>query len=210
MGIGEKKVKSKLGVFGGTFDPVHIGHLIAAEETRMQLQLDEVMFLPAGEPWLKSHRDITPAEQRLAMVKLAVQSNPSFRASDLEIRRPGPTYTVDTLEDLTERLGDESELYLTIGMDALKELSEWKRPSRLFELSKIIAVSRPGYEDYELDSLENICRGASARVTRIQAPQVGIVGSEIRLRVSRGQSIKYHVPDSVEQYIYQNKLYSAG
>ncbi len=200
----------KVGIFGGTFDPIHLGHLIAAEEARTVLDLDTVIFIPAGNPWFKVDWHITPARHRVAMVDLAIESNHRFQASDIEIRRDGPTYTVHTLEELRKRLGDDAELYLILGADALRELDRWHEPARLFELATIVGMSRPGSEGFDLNELDAIIPGASERVLWVEGPQIGISGTDIRRRVAEGRSIKYRVPEAVEAYIYQNGLYGAS
>lgn len=201
----------KIGVFGGTFDPVHIGHLVAAEEVRVRLDLDEVLFIPAGEPWLKADCDVTAAHHRLRMVELAVESNAWFRVSDMEVKRPGPTYTVDTLEELRGRGGSDSDkdkkFYLPLGLDSLSELGRWHMPERIFELCTIIGLSRPGAEDFDAGRLDAVRPGASKKVRILDIPRIGVEGSVLRRRVSEGLSIKYQVPDPVEAYIYEHGLY---
>jgi len=198
----------KLGVFGGTFEPIHVGHLIVAEEARMLLGLDEVLFIPTGQPWLKAKRGITDARHRMAMVRLAIASNPYFRASDIEIKRPGPTYTMDTLVELRRELGADAEIYVILGLDSLKELGRWHAPERLFELSTVVGMSRPGYEDFDLRSLDAIAPGASSKVIVLNGPLIAISGTELRRRASEGKSITYRVTEPVERYILEHRLYS--
>ncbi len=200
----------KLGIFGGTFDPVHMGHLIVAEEARQRLGLDEVVFVPAGQPWLKSGLEITDAGHRLAMLELAVAPNPYFRLSDTEVRRPGPSYTVDTLEEMVAGRGDGPELYVIVGLDALAELGRWWRPQRLLELGTLVAVARPGFQDLDRAAVESVRPGASDQVLVIDEPLIGISGTEIRRRVAEGLSIKHRVPAPVEAYIYERGLYGAA
>ena len=201
----------KIGVFGGTFDPVHIGHLIAAEEVRARFDLDEVLFIPAGEPWLKAAYGVTPAHHRLRMVELAVESNAWFRVSDMEVKRPGPTYTVDTLEELRSHMSSDTDagekLYLPLGLDSLSELGRWRMPERIFELCTIVGLSRPGAEDFNASLLDAIHPGASRKVFILDIPRIGVEGSALRRRVSEGLSIKYQVPDPVEAYIHEHGLY---
>lgn len=197
----------KLGVFGGTFDPVHVGHLIVAEATRGLLGLDEVLFVTAGRPWLKDDRDITSAHHRMRMVDVAVEGNPYFRASDIETVRRGPTYTVDTLEELTERLGVDTELYVMAGLDALKEIDRWRRPERVLELSTLVGIARPGYQELDGGPINSVRAGASDEVVVVEGPLIGVSGTEIRERVAQGASIKYSVPELVEAYIYEHELY---
>ena len=196
-----------IGVFGGTFDPIHLGHLIVAEEARVSLDLDEVLFLPTGQPYFKADRTISEASHRLAMVELAVESNPYFRASDMEIKRPGPTYTVDTLVELRSRVGPKAEIYVILGLDSLGELDRWHEPRRILEMSTVVGVSRPGFQELDARVLDSIRTGASTEVVLLNGPLIGVSGSEIRRRVSEGLSIRYHAPEAVERYIYDHGLY---
>lgn len=198
----------RVGVFGGTFDPAHVGHLIAAEEARAGLSLDQVIFMPAGQPWFKTSRPVTAAAHRLAMVELAVAANPSFRVSDAEIRRPGPTYTVDTLEELRGKLGAAAELYVILGLDALAELGRWHRPGRVLEIATIVAMRRLGTHTFDAGSLESVSPGACSGVVILDSPLIEISGVELRRRVSEGRSIKYQVPESVSDYIHEHRLYT--
>ena len=197
----------KIGVLGGTFDPVHLGHLIIAEEVRSKLELAEVIFVPAGEPWLKPHRSISAAADRLEMLHRALQSNPRFRVSTVDIDRPGPSYSVDTIADLRNQMGAEAEFYFIIGPDALAGLPNWREPTRLAEICQIVGVTRPGYRDFDLSSLEPSIPQASRRIMLLDVPQIGISSSEIRERVAQGLPIRYQVPEPVEEYIRQQELY---
>ena len=197
----------KLGLFGGTFDPIHLGHLIVAEEARSILQLDKVLLIPTGQPWLKSGLKNTDAEHRLAMVDLAVKADARLSSSDMEIRRPGPTYTVDTLTELRQELGPGPELYLILGLDSLADMKRWHQPQLIFDLSRVVAVTRPGYEDFDSDALESIAPGASRKVHLLTGPLIGISGTEIRRRVYHGLPIRYWVPEGVESYILERGLY---
>ena len=199
----------KLGVFGGTFDPIHVGHLTGAEEARARLHLDEVLFVPAGQPWFKAGGEVSPARHRLSMVKLGVEGNPYFRASGVEVRRPGPSYSADTLEELSGALGRGPELYLIAGLDALSEIDRWERPERVLELSTVVGLARPGSEELDRRPLESVRRGAADGVVVIGGPLIGIGATEIRRRVSRGLSIRYLVPAPVETYIREHGLYAA-
>ena len=197
----------RLGLFGGTFDPIHNGHLAIAEETRTRLDLDQVIVIPAGEPWLKAQQAVTESCHRMAMVGLAVAPSPYFTTCDIEVRRPGPTYTVDTLEDLRRQMGHEVEFYLVLGLDALMDMGRWHEPERLFELSTVVGISRPGSEEFDLGTLEAISPGASSKVYLIDGPAVDVSAVELRRRVSQGLSIKGQVPEPVEDYIYRHGLY---
>ncbi len=142
MGAWERR----LGVMGGTFDPIHYGHLVTAEEALQQFDLDGVIFVPTGRPWMKEHEVISPPEDRYLMTVIATASNPLFRVSRMEVDRDGPTYTVDTLRGLKDELGDESDLFFITGADAVLEIFQWKDPGELFELAHFIAATRPGYD----------------------------------------------------------------
>lgn len=199
----------KVGIFGGTFDPIHSGHLIIAEEAREGLGLDEVVFIPAGQPWLKAGQQISDARHRMAMVQLATASNSRFRASDVEIKRQGPTYTVDTLAELCGELGPTAELYLILGIDLLAELARWHEPVRLFELATVVAMSRQGFKEFDMGVLDAIAPGTSTRVVLMDGPMIGISGADLRRRVAAGLSIRYQVPDGVAAYIQEYGLYKS-
>jgi nicotinate-nucleotide adenylyltransferase len=196
-----------IGLLGGTFDPIHIGHLIAAEEVRVKVGLGEVLFVPAGQPWLKSDRAISAAEHRLEMVRLAIDTNPEFKLSRVEVERPGPSYTVDTVRELRRQFEAGAELFFILGLDLLDELPRWKEPARLIEMCRLVAVTRPGYDALRLQPLEKSIPGISTRLDIVEMPPVGISASDIRRRIAHGLSIKYLVPESVESYIYEHGLY---
>lgn len=204
----EQAQPSKIGLLGGTFDPIHIGHLLIAEDAREALGLDTVVFIPAGRPWLKANQSVTDPQHRLAMVGLAIGPNPHFQVSDIEVRRQGPTYTVDTLEQLQQDYSLNTEKFLILGMDSLNELARWRSPERLFDLCVVVGVSRPGQEEIDIDKLESIAEGASGKIVLISGPSVGISGTNIRDRVVHGKSIKYRVPVDVESYILEHGLYT--
>jgi nicotinate-nucleotide adenylyltransferase len=197
----------KFGLLGGTFDPIHIGHLVIAEEVRLRLALDEVLFIPAGNPWLKSDRIITPGEHRLEMVNLAISSHPYFKALDSELKRSGPSYSVDTVSALREGLGTDVELYLIIGYDDLSQLPLWKEPARLVEMCHIVGVKRPGYTELDWHPLEQAVGDISSRVMLLDVPQLDVSSTQIRQRVATGLSIRYLVPEAVERYILEHGLY---
>jgi nicotinate-nucleotide adenylyltransferase len=199
----------KIGVLGGTFDPIHLGHLIVAEDLREKLGLSEVLFIPAGRPWLKmkEEKTISAAEHRLAMVRLAVASNHYFKVSTMEINRPGISYSIDTVLELKSELGAQTEIYFIVGPDALAELPKWKEPARLVELCQVVGIGRPGYTKANLRKLERSIPGASRRIMMVDVPQIDISSTEIRERVACGLSIRYLVPEAVEKYIAEHKLY---
>jgi nicotinate-nucleotide adenylyltransferase len=199
----------KIGVLGGTFDPIHLGHLIVAEDLREKLGLSEVLFIPAGRPWLKlkEEKPVSAAEHRLAMVKLAIAANPYFKVSTLEIDRSGLSYSIDTVLELKAKLGAKAEIYFIVGPDALAELPQWKEPARLLELCQVVGMSRPGYARTDLRKLEKSVPGASKRIMPVDVPQIDISSTDIRRRVAQGLSIRYLVPEAVEKYITEHKLY---
>ncbi len=198
---------SRIGILGGTFDPIHKGHLLIAESARARLRLDKVVFMPAGRPWLKSGLPVTDAAHRLAMVKLAIQNNPNFEVSDIEIERPGPTYTVDTLSELRRTLDRHAELYLILGMDSMRDLSHWRQPDHIFRMCSVIAVSRPGVSDISIRELECVFPSSKGKVFIIDGPMVDASATDIRSRVARNEPLGA-APDSVRDYIRQNALYA--
>jgi len=194
-----------IGVLGGTFDPIHMGHLIVAEEARMRLGLSEVLFVPAGQPWLKQDRDITPAAHRVEMVRRAIADNPYFELSTLEVDRSGPSYTVDTLTFLQDQRGSKTSLFFILGRDTLAELPLWKEPRKVVQLCRLVVPPRLGSRD--LRHLEEAIPGLLERVIQLDMPVIGISSSEIRQRIARGLSIRYLVPPEVEEYITEQKIY---
>ena len=197
----------RVGILGGTFDPVHLGHLLIADEARVSLDLEEVLFIPVGNPWMKADMVLSPPHHRLNMVRLAIASNPFFRTSSMEIDRAGPTYTVDTLEELRHETGGEADLFFILGIDSLRELHSWKEPARVLELCTLVAASRPGREELDLEFLDEIAPGASGNVNVLKGPKVEISGTEIRRRARMGLSVRYQVPEDVERYIRRYGLY---
>jgi nicotinate-nucleotide adenylyltransferase len=191
---------------GGTFDPIHHGHLLTAEEARVQFELDEVLFVPTGQPWMKSERRVSPPEDRYLMVVIATSSNPRFMVSRLEVERDGPTYSVDTLRTLREERGDVDLFFIT-GADAMLEILQWKDPEEALSMAHFIAASRPGYD------LSRFERGAPAEhpnVTVMQIPALAISSTDIRERVAAGRPIRYLVPEGVQTYIEKAGLYREG
>ena len=180
-----------------------MGHLLAAEQAREQLQLDRVLFVVAGQPWLKADQPVTEAHHRARMVELAIEGNPHFKASSMELRREGPTYTVDTLEEVAARL--TAEVYLIVGGDAVAELDRWRRPRRVLELATIAVVTRPGVDGRLPPSLE-----AFGDCVAVHCPPVDVSATDIRARVVSGRTVRYMVPHAVEEYIVSNGLYADG
>ncbi len=192
-------MQRKIGVMGGTFDPIHHGHLVAASEVADRFDLDEVIFVPTGQPWQKSSRAVSPAEDRYLMTVVATASNPRFSVSRVDIDREGPTYTADTLADLHAAMPDDQLFFIT-GADALAAILSWRRVDEIFRYAHFVGVTRPGYE-LEDDHLPD---GA---VTLVEVPAMAISSSECRERVSAGRPVWYLVPDGVVQYISKRNLY---
>jgi nicotinate-nucleotide adenylyltransferase len=197
----------KVGILGGTFDPVHNGHLLIAEEARVSLGLAEVIFIPAGQPLLKAARPIAPAEHRLEMLRLALAGKPRYRLATMEVERPGPSYTVDTLAEMRKG-GAEDELFFIVGWDKLGQLPRWREPARIITMCRLVAVPRPGFTRPDLKSLEADIPGISRRVVFLGGPQVDISASAIRESAARGLSLSGLVPGPVADYIRQHGLYS--
>lgn len=192
-----------MGVLGGSFDPVHLGHLIVAQEAQEELGLGKVLFIPAGQPYLKG-RELSLAPHRLGMVRLAIAGNPAFEVSPVELDREGPSYTVDTLSGLQRQ---EQDLVLLLGWDALMELPRWHHPERLLRLCRLAVVPRPGFPFPDLPSLEKALPGIRDRLHLLSWPVLDISSSLIRQRVKQGRSIRYLVPPAVGQYIEERGLY---
>ena len=197
----------RVGVLGGTFDPVHNGHLIIAEEAQAKLGLEKVLFIPAGRPWFKDGENVSDMGWRLDMLKLAVNGNPSFEIDTMELEREGATYTIDTMEELRKRMGECVELFFIIGIDALSELGRWKEPERLASICHFATMRRPGFTELDLEAMERDVPGVSGRVHVLDNVQVDISSSDIRSRVEEGRSIRYLVPPAVRAYIEEQGLY---
>ncbi|WP_083319805.1 nicotinate-nucleotide adenylyltransferase [Corynebacterium sp. HMSC074A01] len=193
---------SRIGIMGGTFDPIHHGHLVAASEVADRFDLDEVLFVPTGNPWQKADREITAAEDRYLMSVVATASNPRFSVSRVDIDRGGPTYTLDTLRDLREQFPD-AKLFFITGADALSSIMSWRHWEEMFELAEFVGVTRPGYELTEEMFPEEIQR----RVHLIEIPAMAISSTDCRKRAHEGRPVWYLVPDGVVQYIAKNRLY---
>lgn len=200
----------KVGIFGGVFDPIHVGHLIVAEEARQRLGLERVVFVPTGQPWHKAGSPHAAAEHRLAMTRSAIMDNPHFEVSAMEVQRHGPSYTVDTLVEMHRDRGPGSEFYLLLGVDALAELPHWKEPTLVVELCQVVGMSRPGHRNFSLSSLEKAIPGARGKITLIDVSLVDVSSTDIRERVTKGHSIRHLVPLTVEEYIREHRLYIAG
>ena len=192
----------RVGVMGGTFDPIHHGHLVAASEVQSWFDLDEVVFVPTGAPWQKSDRKVTPAEDRYLMTVIATASNPRFWVSRVDIDRGGPTYTIDTLRDLHAAL-PEAELYFITGADALADIFTWRDADELFSMAKFVGCTRPGFV---MDD-ETLAKIPHDRVTMVEVPALAISSTDVRRRTMRDEPVWYLVPDGVVQYIGKHRLY---
>lgn len=202
----------RLGIFGGTFDPVHYGHLLLAEYCREAHRLDQVWFMPAASPPHKAGNGITPAQQRLEMLELAVGGNEYFDVSRMEIDRGGVSYTVDTLAEL-KRADPQRELFFLLGGDSLKDLPQWREPARICELSLPVVVRRPGIAEPDFGGLAGLVsaeRLEQIRSAQVQMPQIDLSSREIRRRTAAGRSIRYQTPRAVEKYIEAAGLYRAA
>ena len=200
------KIK-RIGIIGGTFDPVHCGHLIIAENAREVLSLDKVLFIPSGLPPHKRNIKVTDPFHRYNMVQIAVKTNPYFEASRIELDRMGYTYTIDTLKQIKETYGPVRILFIT-GADVIHDLLTWKKPEMVFTMCEFIAAMRPEYRkaDFKKD-IEYLKANYSAVIHTLNIPLIGISSTDIRLRVENGKSIKYLVTEGIEEYILQNGLY---
>jgi len=189
---------TRLGVMGGTFDPIHVGHLVTAEEALHQFALDEVVFVPTGRPWMKEHDVVASAEDRYAMTAIGIEPEPRFHVSRLEVDRGGATYTVDTLRALRDEVPG-AELFFITGADAMLEIMRWKEPEIIFDLAHFIAATRPGYDVAALDAIPD--------VTVMRIPALAISSTDIRTRVHQGRPIRFLVPEGVEAHIRAAGLY---
>ena len=191
----------RLGVMGGTFDPIHYGHLVTAEEALEQFELEGVLFVPTGRPWMKEHEGVSPPEDRYLMTVIATASNPLFSVSRIEVDRDGPTYTVETLRSLKADL--DADLFFVTGADAILEMLQWKEPEELFELAHFIAATRPGYDIAGFE----VPAHAKDAVSVMNVPALAISSTDIRSRVQAGGPIRYLVPEGVKSYIEKAGLY---
>jgi len=189
--------RARIGIMGGTFDPIHHGHLVAAGEVAQQFDLDEVVFVPTGQPYLKSA--VSEGEHRYLMTVIATAANPRFTVSRVDIEREGPTYTADTLADV-QRLYPDAELFFITGADAVAQILDWKDVDRIWELAHLVAVSRPGHR-------LTISGLPADRVSSLEVPALAISSTDCRARVAKGWPVWYLVPDGVVQYIAKHRLY---
>jgi nicotinate-nucleotide adenylyltransferase len=191
---------------GGTFDPIHLGHLVTAEEALVQFNLDRVLFMPTGQPAFKANDNVTPAEDRYLMTVLATASNPDFDVSRIEVDRPGLTYTVETLEALRTMFGPTTELFFITGADAVWEIVSWKDAERIADLATLIAATRPGYD---LEAARKLHEGAETRfrIEYIEVPALAISSTDLRARIASRRPVRYLMPESVIAYVDKHGLY---
>jgi nicotinate-nucleotide adenylyltransferase len=201
--------RERIGILGGTFDPVHYAHLAIAEEVYCALHLTRVLFVPAGQPPHKIGEQITPAEHRVAMLELAIRANPHFSLSLVDVERDGPSYTVDTLRLLRSEWGPDASFYFVIGGDSLRDLPTWYDPAGILDQATIVALLRPGYADVEAERAMLVARlpALKQRLIVVEGPRMDLSSTELRRRVATGRPIKYQTPDEVEDYIRRHRLY---
>jgi nicotinate-nucleotide adenylyltransferase len=202
-------VSERIGVLGGTFDPIHIGHLILAEEARIALALDQVLFVPAAQPWRKSDRTISPAADRLVMVRLAIAGNVHFHASTLEIDRGGPTYTADTLEEL-HAAAPQAALWFILGADALHDLPNWKEPDRILKQARLAVARRPDPQQDSISGGEAFPQSLVDKIDPLPMPLISMSSSELRRRLREGISVRYWLDPSVADYARDHALYETA
>ena len=196
-----------IGILGGTFDPVHLGHLSIAEVALDYAGLERVLFIPAGQPRLKAAQPTASVNHRIDMVRLAIQDNPRFQVCDLEARRSGPTYSIDTLEELSSKFGPETDMFFILGMDVLAQLDQWKDPERVLALCRLLVLDRPGEDDFDWPGFYNRVPEAEGRIQIVPAPAVAVSGTELRRWAAAGDPLTGQTPDAVAEYIHQHGLY---
>ncbi len=198
----------KIGIMGGTFDPIHYGHLVLAEQIRTQFELDRVVFIPAGRPPHKQDMDITSSHHRYSMTLLATITHPYFEVSKIEIENKNVSYTINTIRKLKSMYNSNTELYFITGADALNELETWKEPEELLKLCRFVAATRPGIDVKKLkEKIEYLNKKYNSQIIITDVPALAISSTDIRKRIKSGKSIKYIIPETVEHYIYKNNLY---
>jgi nicotinate-nucleotide adenylyltransferase len=197
----------RLGILGGTFDPIHFGHLLAAEEARVALHLNQVLLVPAGDPPHKPDEAVSPAAHRLAMIRLAIADNSALAISTMDLDRPGPHFSVDTIHLLRQEWGtDAQDTFFIMGADSLSQLPTWHQPERLIELCRLAVAARPGYRA-DLGGLEAALPGLKGRVDWLEMPVLDISSSDLRRRIEEGRSIRYQTPAAVAEYVAEHGLY---
>jgi len=206
--LGEQTQGCRIAIMGGTFDPIHYGHLVAAEVARVEFKLAKVIFVPNRQPPHKKNYRVTPADHRYQMTVLATITNPHFYVSQIELNRPGPSYTIDTLRELKKTLDVKAELFFISGADAILDILNWKEADEVMENCSFIAATRPGYPLNELNKcLGHLQAKFSHKVSCVEIPALAISSSSVRKRVAQNRPIKYLIPESVENYIYKHGLY---
>ena len=196
----------KLGVLGGTFDPIHLGHMAAAEAALGALSLDRILFIPAGDPWLKAGTEVSPGAHRLAMVRAAIAGHDAYESSTMEFDRAGPTYTEETLAELQEAYGPDTELHFILGADAVRDLPRWHAPAAVLARCTLVVLGRPAQGELDLAVLDGILPGAAARAVTVGL-DMGVSATEIRRRAADGEPLGGLVPEGVERYIVEHGLY---
>jgi nicotinate-nucleotide adenylyltransferase len=199
--------KGKVGIMGGTFDPIHVGHLVTAEAVRIEYGLEKVLFIPAANPPHKDESQVTPSLHRYIMTIMATYSNPHFYVSPIEMERPGPSYTVDTIRQLAAEYGPKCQLFFITGADAVGDLPTWNGIEEILDLCNFVATARPGCVSMVEEVMDQLGPKGSQRIRRLDTPELEISSTDIRERVKLGRSIKYIVPESVESYIFKEGLY---
>jgi nicotinate-nucleotide adenylyltransferase len=200
---------ARIGVLGGTFDPIHHGHLVIAEDARVYLSLDKVLFVPARQPPHKPEGSYSAFEHRVRMTELAIADNRRFELSLIEAERPGPSYSVDTLRQLQSEIGPDKVLYFIIGMDSLGNIASWYKPAELVSLCRIVVAERAGYQ-LDLEALDEALPGLREKLELIDTPELSISSTDLQRRIKSGLSIRYQLPASVEKYVFEHELYSDG
>ncbi len=196
-----------VGILGGTFDPVHLGHLSIADAAMAQAALERVLFIPARHPRLKHAEPSASVDQRLEMVRLAIEDHPRYQVCDIEAHRPGPTYTVDTLVELSAKLGPAINLYFILGIDVLRQLDRWKDPEQVLGLCMLLVMDRPGEGDFNWDGFYERVPWAKGRVQVVTAPMVDISATKLRRQAAAGEMLTGQVPDAVAKYICKQRPY---
>lgn len=203
----DKRLLSRIGILGGTFDPIHFGHLVAAENVRHHFALQEVLFVPAGHPPHKEGREVSPAHHRYMMAVLATVANPYFFVSSLELDRSGPSYTIDTLRTFRKEYPN-AELYFVTGADAILDLPTWEEPEAMLSIARFVAVARPGYPVGRFEAFRRwLTPALQDRVAYLEIPELAISSSDLRRRVREGRPVAYLTPEAVARYIHKQGLY---
>lgn len=200
----------RIAILGGTFDPIHVGHMVIAEEARAKLDLDTVIFVPAGDPWMKRDDVMASPEHRINMVRIAIHANDGLSESSIEIDKAGPSYTADTLTQTRMRCHENDKLFFILGGDAIQGFHLWKNPRDILSQAQLIAVPRPGNTRIDMSELEQKMPGISSKTTILEAPLLDISSRNIRERVAAGHSIRHLVQEGVGDYIYKHGLYQTG